>query len=67
MHGKHHEDKAKIVDYEYTSCGIGGVIPDPQIMNVNAKRVETFSKDLTNMTMKSFNYTGDEWNKGPWD
>jgi hypothetical protein len=29
MQGKHHEDKAKIVDYERTSCGIGGVIPDP--------------------------------------
>jgi hypothetical protein len=29
MQGKHHDDKAKIVDYERISCGIGGVIPDP--------------------------------------
>jgi hypothetical protein len=29
MKGKFHDDKAKIVDMERTSCGMGGVIPDP--------------------------------------
>ncbi len=29
MHGKHPEVKAKIIDLEHTSCGIGGAIPDP--------------------------------------
>lgn len=67
MHGKHHDDKAKIVDYEYTSCGIGGVIPDPMIMTVNSNRISKFSKDLTKMTQKTFNYTGDSWHKSPWD
>ena len=52
MHGKHHSDKAKIVDLEYTSCGIGGVIPDPMIMTVNAKRLNNFSADLTRMTKR---------------
>jgi hypothetical protein len=29
MKGKFHDDKARIVDMERTSCGMGGVIPDP--------------------------------------
>ena len=29
MKGKFHDDKAKIFDLERTSCGMGGVIPDP--------------------------------------
>jgi hypothetical protein len=40
MHGKHHDDKAKIVDYERISCGIGGVIPDPVVMNGTSKKYE---------------------------
>lgn len=52
MHGKHHSDKAKIVDLEYTSCGIGGVIPDPMLMTVTAKRLTNFSADLTRMTRR---------------
>jgi hypothetical protein len=32
MHGKH-GDKARIIDLEHTSCGHGGAIPDPQVMN----------------------------------
>ena len=64
MHGKHHSDKAKIVDLEYTSCGIGGVIPDPMLMTVNAKRISGFSQDLTKMCRRTFTHTGDNWNQG---
>lgn len=32
MHGKQPDDRAKVVDYERSSCGIGGVIPDPMTM-----------------------------------
>jgi len=35
MHGKAHKDKAKVVDFERTSCGIGGVIPDPMTMHIS--------------------------------
>lgn len=35
MHGKAHKDKAQMVDQERTSCGIGGVIPDPMTMKVS--------------------------------
>ena len=35
MHGKSHKDKAKMVDQGRTSCGIGGVIPDPMVMKIN--------------------------------
>jgi len=34
MHGKHHADKARVVDFERISCGIGGVIPDPNTMSL---------------------------------
>jgi len=62
MHGKHHSDKAKIVDLEYTSCGIGGVIPDPMLMTVNAQRTIGFSNDLKRMTKRQFAHTSDSWN-----
>lgn len=50
MHGKHHKDKAKIVDDERLSCAVGGVIPDPTTLFLNKKRMMNFSKHLTNMT-----------------
>jgi len=62
MHGKHHDDKAAIVDYERISCGIGGVIPDPHGMTKNSLRMTRFSNDLTNMERRNFTYTGDSWN-----
>ena len=61
MHGKHHDDKATIVDYERISCGIGGVIPDPHTMTTNKTRIKRFSDHLTNMYRKDFTYTGDSW------
>lgn len=64
MHGKHHADKAKIIDFEYVTCGIGGVIPDPMLMTVNSKRIAGFSQDLTKMRTRQFTHTGDSWNKG---
>mgnify|MGYP006207065367 CR=1 FL=1 len=57
MHGKHHKDKAKIVDYEHLSCGMA-VIPDPTTLFVNDRRIKEYSKDLKRMTMKNFTYTG---------
>lgn len=62
MHGKHHDDKAKIVDHERASCGIGGVIPDPMTMTKNSLRMQTFSNDLRAAENKEFQYTGDNWN-----
>ena len=62
MHGKHHDDKATIVDYERISCGIGGVIPDPNTMDTNQKKVDRFSDNLRTMYSKTFTYTGDSWN-----
>ena len=38
MHGKHPDVKAKIIDLEHTSCGHGGAIPDPQLMNQTRQR-----------------------------
>ena len=61
MLGKAHADKAKVVDFERISCGIGGVIPDPNTMQLQATRKDTFSKNLQNMTRKDFYYTGDSW------
>jgi len=54
MHGKHPEERAKILDQEHYSCGIGGVIPDPLTMTLNDKRLKTFSNDLTKMRNKEF-------------
>lgn len=71
MHGQHPKVKARIIDYERTSCGIGGAIPDPNTMEVNAVRIRNFSSDLKRMTMRTFSYTGDSWNArkayGPYD
>ena len=39
MHGRQPEDRAKVVDYERTSCGIGGVIPDPMTMTKASLRL----------------------------
>lgn len=61
MHGKAHDDKAKVVDFERTSCGIGGVIPDPMTMNVSHVRKDRFSNHLKSMLRKDFTYTGDSW------
>lgn len=64
MHGKSHKDKAKMVDMERTSCGIGGVIPDPMTMKLCEKRKLQFSGDLQNVLKKDFTYTGDSWYVG---
>lgn len=61
MHGKAHKDKPKPVDMERTSCGIGGVIPDPMVMKLNQTRKERFSESLKNVLKKDFTYTGDSW------
>ena len=50
MKGKAPDDKAKILDYERISCGIGGVIPDPAILLKYSNRMQNFSKDLNTMT-----------------
>ena len=42
MKGKAHDDKAAIVDYERTSCGMGGIIPDPVTVNKNSERIKKF-------------------------
>jgi hypothetical protein len=39
MHGLPANDKAKVVDYERLSCGIGGVIPDPFSLTKNSRRM----------------------------
>jgi hypothetical protein len=55
-------DKAKQVGHERSSCGFGGVIPDPMVLAQNQTRMKTFSSDLKKMTGRQFNYTGDSWN-----
>mmetsp|Transcript_13151 Transcript_13151/g.22262 ORF Transcript_13151/g.22262 Transcript_13151/m.22262 type:complete len:155 (-) Transcript_13151:37-501(-) len=62
MQGKHHKDKAKILDFERLSCGVGGVIPDPLVLSKNQSRLRKFSNDLTNMTQQQFGYSGEQWN-----
>ena len=62
MHGKHHSDKAKVVDYERQSCGIGGVIPDPQLLNTTSEKFARYRQHLTTVEKKQFTYTGDSWN-----
>ena len=39
MHGLPPNDKAKVVDFERLSCGIGGVIPDPFGLTKNSNRM----------------------------
>jgi len=39
MHGLPPNDKARVVDYERLSCGIGGVIPDPFSLTKNSNRM----------------------------
>ena len=41
LKGQQTKHKASITDYERQSCGIGGVIPDPQLMN---STMEKFAK-----------------------
>ena len=36
MHGLPAKNKSIIIDKQYTSCGVGAAIPDPNILNVNA-------------------------------
>lgn len=62
MHGLPPNDKAKVVDFERLSCGIGGVIPDPFALTKNSKRIQGFSDDLRVAEHKEFTYTGDNWN-----
>ena len=58
MKGKAHDDKAAIVDYERTSCGMGGIIPDPITVNRNSGRINKFQDHLRTMQRKDFSYTG---------
>lgn len=39
MHGRQPDERAQVVDYERTSCGIGGVIPDPMTMTKASLRM----------------------------
>ena len=59
MKGKAYDDKAAIVDYERTSCGMGGIIPDPITVNRNSGRIKKFQDHLRTMQRKEFSYTGD--------
>jgi hypothetical protein len=52
MQGKAAVDRPKYIGFERSSCGFGGVIPDPMIMTQNMERMKTFSNDLKNMTTK---------------
>ena len=61
MHGKQPTDRAKVVDFERASCGIGGVIPDPFAMTKTSNRFAQFSEDLRRAEKTEFNYTGDDW------
>jgi len=63
MHGQHYKHKARIIDYERTSCAGAGAIPDPGTMNRTFDRIRDFSSDLKMMETREFNYTGDSWNK----
>ena len=46
---------------EKHSCLHGGVIPDPRVLQVEEDRFRSFSKELTRMQNKRFDYTGDSW------
>jgi hypothetical protein len=63
MHGQHYKHKARIIDYERTSCAGAGAIPDPGTMKRTFDRIRDFSSDLKMMETREFNYTGDSWNK----
>lgn len=63
MHGFHPKHKARIIDYERTSCAGAGAIPDPGTMEQNFNRHINFSSDLKMMETRNFTYTGDSWNK----
>lgn len=62
MNGRQPHDRAKVVDYERNSCGVGGVIPDPMTMTRASLRIQGFSDDLRRAEKADFNYTGDDWN-----
>ena len=49
MKGKFHDDKAYIIDFERTSCGMGGIIPDPITVNRNSERIKKFQEHLRTM------------------
>ena len=61
MRGNQPDDRAKVVDYERSSCGIGGVIPDPMTMTRASLRMQGFSNDLRKAEKTEFSYTGDDW------
>ena len=61
MRGLQPDDKAKIVDYERISCGMGAVIPDPMTMTRQSNRIKKFSTDLRRAQLSEFTYTGDNW------
>ena len=61
LKAKTQKDKAKKIGHERSSCGFGGVIPDPMIMTMNQDRLNSFSQDLKKMTTRQFNYTGDSF------
>ena len=42
MKGKAHDYKAAIIDFERTSCGMGGIIPDPITVNRNSQKIKKF-------------------------
>jgi hypothetical protein len=43
------------------SMSVTGMIPDPKAMTQNSTRLNNFTSDLKNMTMKSFEYSGNMW------
>jgi hypothetical protein len=61
-HGQHSKHKARIIDYERTSCAGAGAIPDPGTMGRSFQRIREFSTDLKMMETRDFNFTGDSWN-----
>lgn len=61
MRGMQAEDKAKVVDFERISCGMGAVIPDPMTMTRQSNRLKQFSTDLRRAQKSEFSYTGEDW------
>ena len=61
MTGLQPTDRAKVVDFERTSCGPGASIPDPMTMTHQKMRVSKFSNDLRRAERTNFSYTGDDW------
>ena len=62
MRGMPADDKAKVIDFERLSCGVGAVIPDPMTITRHSMRIKQFSTDLMKAQKSEFTYTGDNWN-----